>query len=199
MLARCRFVWTMAQAVSEGAGLVVEMSDGLAHSFGYVFMGGTFDRLHSGHELLLRAAARVTRDQLTIGVTDNSMLTRKAYADIIQPYEVRELAVREFVRTVNPALDCNIVKLVEPFGPSVSAEHMHAMVASAEPAVLGNIARIRETRRARGLSDDFVLVLVPMVSASGDTVAAEADKVSSSELRRRAFEAAAKAESAGQA
>ena len=42
-----------------------------------VVLGGTFDRLHAGHKILLAEAALRCRKRMVIGVTDKSMLTSK--------------------------------------------------------------------------------------------------------------------------
>lgn len=42
-----------------------------------VVLGGTFDRLHSGHKILLSIAALFCNKKLTVGITDNSMLKCK--------------------------------------------------------------------------------------------------------------------------
>ena len=49
--------------------------------FGTVCMGGTFDHMHSGHRLLLTFAALLTKGTLHCGVTAESLLKKKAYAD----------------------------------------------------------------------------------------------------------------------
>lgn len=40
----------------------------------YVVLGGTFDRLHNGHKILLSQAALRTKKELTVGVTDVGMI-----------------------------------------------------------------------------------------------------------------------------
>lgn len=43
----------------------------------YVVLGGTFDRLHNGHKILLSQAALRTKKLLTVGVTDDCMIQCK--------------------------------------------------------------------------------------------------------------------------
>lgn len=51
----------------------VDLDVRLARHFGVV-LGGTFDRLHNGHKLLLSASALLSNSQFTCGVTDGPML-----------------------------------------------------------------------------------------------------------------------------
>lgn len=55
-----------------------------------VCMGGTFDHMHLGHRLLLTQACLVTRGVLHCGVTSDTLLTKKAYASLIEPYAARQ-------------------------------------------------------------------------------------------------------------
>lgn len=48
-------------------------------NFKTVCLGGTFDRLHSGHKVLLSEAALRATEQLIVGVTDGPMLKSKEY------------------------------------------------------------------------------------------------------------------------
>jgi hypothetical protein len=50
-------------------------------------LGGTFDRLHAGHELLLETALKVLRPggQLIIGVTTEQLLLNKVLAEVSFP------------------------------------------------------------------------------------------------------------------
>ena len=42
-------------------------------------LGGTFDRLHTGHKVLLSEAVVLARKQLTVGVTDGDMLKSESH------------------------------------------------------------------------------------------------------------------------
>ena len=71
-------------------------------------MGGTFDHMHLGHRLLLTQACLVTKGTLHCGVTADSLLTEKAYAKLIEPFEVRSKAVKDFLKRLSPHLTVNV-------------------------------------------------------------------------------------------
>ncbi|ELQ74982.1 putative nucleotidyltransferase [Trachipleistophora hominis] len=54
-----------------------------------VVLGGTFDRFHEGHVLLLSTALLLTSDELTIGLTTKRLQTNKKYNTIIESYNTR--------------------------------------------------------------------------------------------------------------
>lgn len=66
-----------------------------------VVLGGTFDRLHAGHKLLLQAAAELAKKRVVIGISTGPMLARKKLAHLIEPLEVRREAVQGFIKAVH--------------------------------------------------------------------------------------------------
>ena len=54
-----------------------------------VCMGGTFDHMHLGHRMLLTYAALFTKGTLHCGVAADALLAKKAYAHLLEPFEVR--------------------------------------------------------------------------------------------------------------
>ena len=54
-----------------------------------VALGGTFDYLHIGHQILLLYSVIAARETVYIGVTGDSMLIKKKNREAIQPLSVR--------------------------------------------------------------------------------------------------------------
>lgn len=65
-------VLSMLKLKSEGSDLLL---DGTEKPYNSVVLGGTFDRLHVGHKILLSEAAMRAQKRLVVGVTDVNMIT----------------------------------------------------------------------------------------------------------------------------
>ena len=77
-------------------------SDNLFES---VAVGGTFDGLHFGHRKLLTLAVSSVQPmtgRLLVGVTQDAMLSHKAGAKEIMPYDQRAALVRDFLKRLAP-------------------------------------------------------------------------------------------------
>ena len=91
-------------------------------------MGGTFDHMHLGHRLLLTQACLVTKRVLHIGVTSDTLLTKKAYATYIEPYSERLAKVKEFMDQLAPHLECRFFELQDPVGLAADLAEIEACV-----------------------------------------------------------------------
>jgi len=87
-----------------------------------VCVGGTFDGMHYGHRKLLTLAISSVQPisgRLLIGVTQDEMLTHKAFADRIPPLEERMAGVLEFIGNLAPGMKNRIrcVPISDEYGP----------------------------------------------------------------------------------
>lgn len=102
-----------------------------------VVLGGTFDRLHIGHKILLTEAIIRARKRLVVGVTDESIVkgslkhglcpsdyfnvqifTGKTLFELILPVQQRIKNVIEFLNSVDNTLIYEVVPIYDPFGPT---------------------------------------------------------------------------------
>ena len=158
--------------------------------FAKVSVGGTFDRLHAGHRLLLAAAALVTDARsgtLYVGVTGEALLANKSDKNKIQPYETRARNARRFLESVLPGR----AKMRVEMGPldgapplASTVQDMCALVVSRE--TLAGAAAVNAQREARGFLP-LKIVAVGVVGGVGDDdEARQRSKLSSSALRAAA-------------
>ncbi|XP_057530243.1 phosphopantetheine adenylyltransferase isoform X2 [Amaranthus tricolor] len=131
------------------------------NSYGSVVLGGTFDRLHDGHRLFLKAAADLARDRIVIGVCDGPMLAKK--------------------QSIKPELVVEVEPLSDPYGPSIVDENLDAIVVSKETYPGG--LSVNRKRDEKGLSQLKIEVVDLVSEATGGS-----DKLSSTSLRKREAE-----------
>lgn len=105
-----------------------------------VVVAGTFDRLHAGHRLLLTCAALVCTDTLYVGVTGNSLTSRKHLTNLLQPLAVRQSAVATFLADVHPGLRVVVGELTDPLRGIDGQPPVDALVVSRE--TVGNALRL---------------------------------------------------------
>ena len=134
-------------------------------------IGGTFDRFHSGHKLLI-SAALANCQSVEIYITTDEMALKKSL--LIQDYLTRFEQIYSWINDNYP----NRVKLFEledRFGPAPIHETADAIAAT--PETVGNCHKINETRKSNGL-EELAIIEVPHLFAHDGSI------VSSSLIRR---------------
>ncbi|TFG22545.1 MAG: pantetheine-phosphate adenylyltransferase, partial [Promethearchaeota archaeon] len=121
--------------------------------------GGTFDRLHDGHRLLIETALKVS-NKVVIGLTSQKMLKRKKFADLIEDFETRKKHLENFISSIGGADRVEIIELTNPYGPPIKEAEYEGIVASQETFL--NSVRLNELRVANGF-DPLIIILIPMV------------------------------------
>eukprot|EP00884_Botryococcus_braunii_P013796 jgi/Botrbrau1/22417/Bobra.0091s0022.1 len=140
-------------------------------------VGGTFDRLHAGHRILLAATALVTTAYVYVGVTGDKLLHKKAHRHLLGTYEEREAAAVAFLKSVRPALSIVSGALLDPQEPTAAAtqREMQALVVSEE--TVPGATSINEWRSAHGFPQ-LTIIIVKLVGRQSS-----GDKLSSTKLR----------------
>ncbi|RZF44530.1 hypothetical protein LSTR_LSTR002303 [Laodelphax striatellus] len=151
-------------------------------TYNNVVLGGTFDRLHTGHKILLSEAVLHCQKKITVGVTDLEMLKTKKLWELIEPTEVRIKNVLEFLQEIEPRLEYEVVPIKDMFGPTKDDPTFEMIVVSAE--TVGGSAKVNEVRLRNGLNQ-LEVHSVPLLPENYKDDEIEEDKVSSGNNRLR--------------
>ena len=116
-------------------------------SYGTVALGGTFDRIHSGHNLLLTYSAYLCSDRIIVGVSDGPLLVDKVLAELIEPVEHRIANVRTFLTDIKPTLQMDVVAINDIFGPTGYDPDIDCIVVSQETSKGGEIVNAERQKK----------------------------------------------------
>ena len=127
-----------------------------------IVLGGTFDRLHVGHEALLRTAFRAGR-RVAVGLTTEAFLADhpKPRGERIASYATRRRILRAWLERHYPESRWTILPLSDRFGGSVE-DGVKALVVSAETVDGGRAVNAERRRRGRR---PVPMLRVPLVLA----------------------------------
>ncbi|CAN7996856.1 unnamed protein product [Ixodes hexagonus] len=155
-----------------------------------VCLGGTFDRLHLGHKVLLSEAVLHASGKVVVGVTDGDMLKGKWFCgvlagkllwELIEPLYVRVQALLEFLQEVDTTVHYDVRPIYDPYGPTIVDRQLECLYVSEETMKGGR--KVNEERAGRGMPP----MVIRSVGLAEDVCRNEHEefKVSSSSLRRR--------------
>lgn len=199
----------------------ISMSDSSRRHFS-VAVGGTFDHLHLGHKLLLTMTASVVEiDQkrprkLTVGITGDTLLKKKQYAEYLQDWNQRQECVRDFLLSIlepdashestgrncnqetnarsvrdelHSGLIINYVEIFDPFGPTTTDEEISALVISGETRSGGKAVNDRRAENGWAPLEIFEVDVLDAGEdkSRGSTEIDFEDKISSTEIRRKLY------------
>nr|XP_020020722.1 bifunctional coenzyme A synthase isoform X2 [Castor canadensis] len=144
-------------------------------------VGGTFDRLHNAHKVLLSVACVLAQEQLVVGVADKDLLKSKLLPELLQPYTERVEHLSEFLVDIKPSLAFDIIPLLDPYGPAGSDPSLEFLVVS-EETYRGGMA-VNRFRLENSL-EELALYQIQLLKDENHKENEE-DKVSSSTFRQR--------------
>ncbi|PWN40608.1 WD40 repeat-like protein [Ceraceosorus guamensis] len=155
-----------------------------------VAMGGTFDHLHVGHKILLSIAALLSRDRLIVGITGDSMLSKKANAELLEDIVERVERVNEFLKRFRygqPPLERFVRELKDVAGPAGTERDLQAVLTTDETISGGDF--IDKIRRERGLCE-VRREVIGVIGAQGQTdVKGDAKELAASKIGSTAIRA----------
>jgi pantetheine-phosphate adenylyltransferase len=152
----------------------------LIFKFEKLGLGGTFDRLHAGHKLILDLAAYYS-DFIQIGlISEKYLLNRpKILGKHIQPFKKRSLSLLQYLKSRNKT--CSIVT-IDTLGKDkqiASKSDLHALLVSQE--TYSGAITINHERKALK-KPSLAIVLSAIVTTN------KGKKLSSSKIREDLFE-----------
>jgi len=169
--------------ISREESVKLECKSVALSSFPTVVLGGTFDRLHAGHKLLLSAAALLSSKKVIVGVAGQQLLRKKKAALLIEPVALRSTVVSLFLQSIKPSLQIDVRAILDPVGTAGTEPDIDCIVVSAETAAGGHYCN--RVRAENGL-EPMKVVVAPLVSNTDSSALRESavdEKISSSGLR----------------
>ncbi|KAH9901542.1 Nucleotidylyl transferase [Cubamyces lactineus] len=133
-----------------------------------VALGGTFDHLHAGHKILLGMGAWIAREKLIVGITDDALLGKKEYKEVLESLSVRTARTRAFLELFRPGIVHDLVPISDVYGPTGWDANIQALVVSKE--TLPGAAAIAKRREEQSLPAlrTFVIDVISATEASVD-------------------------------
>ncbi|VDO46632.1 unnamed protein product, partial [Onchocerca flexuosa] len=157
----------------------IEYNRTIDKPYGAVVLGGTFDRLHNGHKMLLSRAVMAASERVVCGVTCGDMIKKKILWELMEPFEKRAKAVQEFVEDISCSVRCEVHPIVDPYGPSIIDRDLRAIIVSNETEKGGHA--VNDKRKERNLP---ILDLIKISLIDGKDELTGEYKLSSSTRRR---------------
>ena len=137
---------------------------GAPSRFQLCLVGGTFDRLHAGHRLLLDAACRAAAS-VEVHLTNDAMADQKSVN--MQSFETRRDEVLNWVAS-NAPTRVSVHELTDHHGPAPTHPKADAIVAT--PETKPECERINERRVKNGLAPLHVIEVAHLTDISGDII-----------------------------
>lgn len=116
--------------------------------FNTVAVGGTFDELHKGHKVLLLKAFDLG-EQVQIGLCSDNFVKRLSKPHMTASYGQRLRELEAFLQQNGLRKRAEIVRIDDPFGPTLSEQGLEALVVSKETEP--NASLINKKRKEAGL------------------------------------------------
>lgn len=130
-------------------------------------VGGTFDRFHSGHKLIIKSAFDIA-DSVIIGLTSDEFANRFRSFEAL-PYEKRKKAVEEYAKNLKKTYE--IVEINDSYGIATIDPEIDCIVVSEE--TLLRAEEINAIRFKKGINKLSILVIPILLAQDGNPISSE--------------------------
>jgi len=104
----------------------------IIEKYSEVVVGGTFDKLHAGHKILISISCLLTNKKIICGVADKALLKHKKYDKLIDDNYHRCQEVTKFINLFKSGLEVHVTPISDIYGPSVAEPGLQAIIVSHE-------------------------------------------------------------------
>jgi phosphopantetheine adenylyltransferase len=132
--------------------------------FRNVILGGSFDKLHKGHKLLLKHALKFS-NRIKIGLVKDEMLKNKLFSSKIENFNLRKNKIIGFLKKIRKNVHIDIVPLSDPYGPSIEDNTITDIIATEE--TLPRVIKINKIRSSKNLSKLKIHVVKLLLAEDG--------------------------------
>ncbi|MHA1786316.1 MAG: phosphopantetheine adenylyltransferase [Candidatus Helarchaeota archaeon] len=131
-----------------------------------VGVSGTFQPpLHAGHVTLIKKAFEVS-EKVMIGVTSDEMTKHKTLSEKIPSFDERKQNILLFLKKNRFIERAIVIKLSDPFGPSIEDKGLEAIIVSEETLFMGKV--INQKRKEKNLPPiDFIGIKMVLAEDGG--------------------------------
>ncbi|MFL2969685.1 MAG: pantetheine-phosphate adenylyltransferase [Candidatus Poseidoniaceae archaeon] len=138
-------------------------------------VGGTFDRLHAGHRLLLEAACK-RAETVEVHITTNAMAEHKSM--FVLDFEQRRCDLLDWAATKDTSI--TVHALGDAFGPAPHHATADAIVAT--PETVGMCQSINDQREANGLPALHIIEVAHLRGIEGGIISSSSIRNGSMDL-----------------
>lgn len=137
----------------------------MSKKFKHAVVGGTFDRLHSGHKKLLQSAF-TQAEKVTIGLTLPPLYKNKLFSETIQPFTRREKSLLLYLKENGWTDKTRIVAISDLYGSTLKDTTLDAIIVSEETGK--NALQINAKRQECGMAP-LTIITIPLLLGEDTT------------------------------